>query len=259
MGTLHSTIRLKADPASGPNQPQNIEETDVRLAPRIQAALAALLDAFEYSQDLKQSIWDFAVEIGCLRRLQLSRADFRWMVGRGLVEYALEFTLAGDLERSFRQQQPLLFCKKTCFVLTPTGAEMARGLCRKTDSGAFANGHTATQPSWPKIPTLMKPAVPTWDRDRQELRVGPILVKQFKVPAGNQEAILAAFEEERWPPRIDDPLPPHREQSPKRRLQETIKSLNRNRKRAIIRFLGDGSGQGVRWEFCGTDDALSEP
>jgi hypothetical protein len=259
MSTLQSAIRLTESPTSVPNRPQDVEESDFRLAPRIQAALAALLDAFEYAQDLKQSIWDFAVELGCLRRLELSRADFRWMVGRGLVDHALEFTLAGDLERSFRQHRPLLFSKKTCFVLTPNGAEFARRLCGRSESGAVANGHTAIRPSWPASPTSMKPAMPSWDRDRQELRVGPIIVKQFKVPAGNQEAILAAFEEERWPPRIDDPLPPHREQSPKRRLQETIKSLNRNRKRAIIRFLGDGSGQGVRWEFCGADDALREP
>ena len=79
--------------------------------------------------------------------------------------------------------------------------------------------------------------------------MGNTVVKRFRVPAANQEAILAVFEEEHWPARIDDPLPPHREQSPKRRLQETIKSLNRNQKKSMIRFLGDGSGQGVLWEF----------
>jgi hypothetical protein len=90
---------------------------------------------------------------------------------------------------------------------------------------------------------------PKWDRDRQLLKVGSVVVKQFKVPAANQEVILAAFEEESWPPRIDDPLPPHPDQSSKRRLQVTIKSLNRNQKRQLIRFLGDGSGEGVRWEL----------
>ena len=160
MSTLQSAIRLTENATSVPSRPQNIEESDFRVAPRIQEALSALLDAFEYSQDLKQSIWDFAVEMGCLRRLELSRADFRWLVGRGLVEHALEFTLAGDLERGFRQHQPLLFCKKTCFVLTPDGVELARRLCRRGDSGANANGRPAAQPSWPKLPTLMKPAVP---------------------------------------------------------------------------------------------------
>ena len=79
--------------------------------------------------------------------------------------------------------------------------------------------------------------------------MGDIVVKQFKVPALNQERILAAFEEEGWPVHIDDPLPPHPEQDPKRRLHDTINSLNRNQKNPLIRFLGNGNGQGIRWEL----------
>ena len=73
-----------------------------------------------------------------------------------------------------------------------------------------------------------------------------------EVTVSNQEAILAAFEEESWPPRIDDPLSPVGNQDPKRRLHDTINSLNRHQKLSVIRFLGDGSGQGVRWEFTET-------
>jgi hypothetical protein len=90
---------------------------------------------------------------------------------------------------------------------------------------------------------------PEWDQVRQELRVSGMLVKQFKVPAANQEAILATFHEEDWPPRIDDPLVPRGDQDPKRRLHDTINSLNRNQKRPILHFFGDGTGQGVRWEY----------
>jgi hypothetical protein len=82
---------------------------------------------------------------------------------------------------------------------------------------------------------------------RQELRLGELVVKQFKVPAANQERVLAAFQEEGWPRRIDDPLPPSPDLDPKRRLHETISSLNRNLLRPWIRFHGDGTGQGVRW------------
>ena len=49
--------------------------------------------------------------------------------------------------------------------------------------------------------------------------------------------------------RIDDPLPPVPEQDPKRRLHDTIKCLNRNHRRKAIRFHGDGTGEGVCWEF----------
>jgi hypothetical protein len=83
-------------------------------------------------------------------------------------------------------------------------------------------------------------------------------VKLFKVPAINQEAVLAAFEEEEWPPRIDDPLSPRGEQNPKRRLHDTITALNRNQKAPLIRFFGDGSGQGVRWEFTGRLEELND-
>jgi hypothetical protein len=90
--------------------------------------------------------------------------------------------------------------------------------------------------------------LPVWDPDRQELRLGSTVVKQFKVPAINQEIVLASFQEEGWPVRIDDPLPPQAGFEPKRRLHETITSLNRNQKRRLISFHGDGSGQGVRWQ-----------
>jgi hypothetical protein len=47
--------------------------------------------------------------------------------------------------------------------------------------------------------------------------------------------------------RIDDPLPPQADQDPKRRLHDTINALNRKQRQRVIRFSGDGTGQGVRW------------
>lgn len=82
--------------------------------------------------------------------------------------------------------------------------------------------------------------------------MGGVVVKQFKVPAPNQELILAAFQEEGWPVHIDDPLPPRAEQDTKRRLHETITSLNRHQRVRLVRFMGDGTGQGVRWELIPT-------
>ena len=65
----------------------------------------------------------------------------------------------------------------------------------------------------------------------------------------NQEAILAAFQEDGWPARIDDPLPPVAETDPKRRLSDTIKCLNRKQQNALVRFSGDGTGEGVLWDL----------
>lgn len=89
---------------------------------------------------------------------------------------------------------------------------------------------------------------PEWDSERHEFRLGGRIVKTFKVPSPNQETILTAFEEDGWPRRIDDPLPPAHSMDPKQRLHDTIKSLNRNQKLRLIRFQGDGSGQGICWE-----------
>jgi hypothetical protein len=90
---------------------------------------------------------------------------------------------------------------------------------------------------------------PRWDPARRELIVDGQLVKRFRVPAPNQEAVLAAFEEEGWPSRVFDPLSPKDDVEPKRRLQETIKALNCSRLARVIRFCGDGTGQGILWEW----------
>jgi hypothetical protein len=221
-----------------------------RIAPRMKRAMVALLEALEYVQDLQCGLWDFAVEISAFRRLKVSNSDLRWLIAKGLIEHAIEVTLAGDSDRSFRRPVRPVFCNKTCFVLTPSGAKLACDLRGDAQPASNGNGHAPVVAGRLAIASEPEVLAPKWDQDRQELKIGSIVVKRFKVPANNQEAVLAAFEEESWPPRIDDPLPPHRDQSPKRRLQETIKSLNRNQKRPLIRFLGDGSGQGVRWEFC---------
>jgi hypothetical protein len=91
--------------------------------------------------------------------------------------------------------------------------------------------------------------IPYWDCVRQELRLGRDVVKVFKLYCPNQATILACFEEEHWPTRIDDPLPRRDDIEPKQRLHDTIKSLNRNQKCRLIRFRGDGTGQGIRWEL----------
>jgi hypothetical protein len=100
--------------------------------------------------------------------------------------------------------------------------------------------------------------LPHWDQQCRVLRVGQYVVKQYKRPSPNQEMILAAFEEEDWPQRIDDPLPPQGEQEPKCRLHDTIKWLNRNHEHGLIRFLGDDTGEGVRWQLVG-DAILAFP
>lgn len=89
---------------------------------------------------------------------------------------------------------------------------------------------------------------PCWDADRRELRVGRSLVKQFRQPAPNQEAILGAFQEEGWPARIDSPLPGDGHIAAEDRLHEAVKKLNRQ-VNPLIRFRSDGNARGIIWEF----------
>jgi hypothetical protein len=91
------------------------------------------------------------------------------------------------------------------------------------------------------------PPLPVWDADRRELRLGKLVVKRFRQPAENQELILAAFEEDGWPPRIDNPLASDGDTDAVDRLHDAVKKLNRQAKR-LIRFRSDGRGTGVLWE-----------
>lgn len=96
-------------------------------------------------------------------------------------------------------------------------------------------------------PPSLVAATPRWDPNRRELWLDGMLVKRFRQPAPNQEKILSAFQEEGWPPSIDDPLSQNPEQNPKRRLNQTIRNLNRFHQTSLIRFGGDGTGECVMW------------
>src|SRR5208283_649335 len=99
----------------------------------------------------------------------------------------------------------------------------------------------------PLLPDKPATSIPRYQAELKELTLDGELVKRFKVPAPNQELILTAFEEEGWPLHLDDPLPPHPELEPKRRLHDAIYCLNRNQKRRMLKFGGAGDGRGVRW------------
>lgn len=232
------------------------DATNLVIPGRVLSCLVMLLEAYEYAQDLEIDRWAMAVELRDLRKLGLTNSDLRWLVGKRFVDHGRETTECGHERRGFIHPKSLRFAKRTCFALTADGVIEAQGIRQRIALLPVWDESLVRAHSYPALPHRhlpqppKPPLTPIWDRDRQELRVGLNVVKQFKVPAANQECVLAAFQEESWPPRIDDPLSPQRDQDPKRRLHDTICSLNRNQKRSLIRFFGDGSGQGVRWEFA---------
>jgi len=76
-----------------------------------------------------------------------------------------------------------------------------------------------------------------------------LVIKRFRQKRRDQETILAAFEEQGWPPRIDDPLPGREGLDRRRHLRDTTDNLNRHQQHRLIKFMGDGTGQGVPWDW----------
>ena len=89
--------------------------------------------------------------------------------------------------------------------------------------------------------------MPYWDQATRMLWFGSSVIKRFKLPAPNQERILAAPQEEGWPMCIDDPLSPTAGVDSKRRLHDTVNRLNRSHENHLIRFAGDGNSLAIHW------------
>ncbi|WP_404305666.1 hypothetical protein [Neorhodopirellula lusitana] len=203
--------------------------SSIAIPEKLNEGLEALQEAFKYAHDVGSEPWEFAVSMLRLEQLGFNPSDIRWLTLKGLAEHAREVTVQGDDGRQFRPTGNLSFCEQTCVVLTEAGA-------------AILDRTTAT---------IAAPAQcyhPDWDGDARRLCFNGTLVKVFKWRAANQEVVLAAFQEEGWPSRIDDPLSPSPELDSKRRLSDTIKCLNRKQVNSIIHFRGDGTGEGIVWE-----------
>jgi hypothetical protein len=220
--------------------------SEKKLALDIQVGIAILAEALDCAQELQRDIWDFAVEIHNLRSAGLTSSNLRWLLCKGYAEHAVETTRPQAAQRTFRKVGNLMLCQRSCFVLTLAGVAFAG------QPGSFPRALAEPgQGPAPSAQLVGWPEAPRWDGERHELRWGAKLVKRFREPALNQELVLAAFEEEGWPPHIDDPLPSPRSCAAKERLHDTIKRLNRHQVNRLIRFRGDGSGSGVIWESLG--------
>ncbi len=243
------------------------------------AGLAQLLRAYDYAAEAGCDLWEFAVEIGELRAAGMTPSDFRWLVAKGYVEHGREISLYGDPHRTFRSANGLNFLKTTAFVLTPAGAARLRQLAAAINSplpftgegpevmedSTRTLGNSSTEPNsacfrsphiFPRrdarpivVRRIRDDLKPIWEPRKRELYVDGLLVKRFRVPADNQELVLSVFQEENWPSYIDDPLPMSPEIVPKRRLHNVISRLNSHQCVSVLRFHGNGNGEGIGWQF----------
>jgi hypothetical protein len=83
-------------------------------------------------------------------------------------------------------------------------------------------------------------AKPHWDADLKELWFNGMLCKRYKRVAVDQQTILATFQDDDWPSRIDDPLTPGI-------LKDTIDNMRKVFRFTPIEFCADGTGKGVLW------------
>lgn len=230
---------------------------------RVKLAVTELLEAVEYAEQTSGDYWEFATEVGRLTEgCRLTLNDLRWLVRMGFVDHQREITADDGASRAFQRRGQLTFCEQSCFVLTDSGVLFALQSCgaaRSTAEVSEARTGLGVQAKHRSVHSFADPigtaraSHPNWDAQRRVLSLAGAIVKRFKWVAENQETVLAAFEEETWPPRIDDPLSPHIDQDPKRRLSDTIKCLNRNQHQRLIRFRGDGTGEGVVWELAASN------
>lgn len=228
-----------------PKQDLPREEILDRCAPE----LALLLEVREIAADLECDPWEFAVEIGRLPHSVDVASRLRWLIFRGYVEHRREVGTVRSRRRIFQKCRNVKFTPASCFMLTISGRKVARVVRDSMNFVSTSPGNGHAQNGSAVIVTPKSRLIPSWDPIRRELWVANIIVKQFRVPAKNQEAILNAFHEEGWPDRIDDPLTPIHGREARQRLREAIRSLNESQKRRLIRFFGDGSGGGVGWEL----------
>lgn len=203
-------------------------------------ALGLLLQAHTSARALAQDLWDFAVEIDCLRAVGLTNTHLRWLVCQGYAQHGEERSRAGDGRRRFRPVENLRFSRRTCVVLTEAGVVFAQTCPEPGNVNGLAGK-------------------PVWHPSQRELWLGAHLVKRFKQLAPNQECVLAAFQEEGWPARIFDPLPPAPGQDSKRRLHSTINNLNRSHESRLLQFTGGGDGISVGWHLLARSETRARP
>jgi len=207
-------------------------------------ALVNLSKPWACARELDFDRWDFALRLLQLQKLGVGESYLRWLILDGYVDQADEVTTYRDPARRFQRRTILTFSERTCFVLTEAGALLV--------GRAGDEGQRDVSANSAEIISLCS-QLPHWDRDRRVLYIGQQIVKRYSRPSPNQDLVLSAFEEEGWPSHVYDPLPHKDKGVAKKRLHDTIIWLNRNHEARLLRFRGDGSGEGICWERVAAD------
>lgn len=209
-----------------------------------QASLTQLLEASFYAHDLACDPWQFAIECDVLRAAGLTINDLAWLIAKGYLVESPDVAAGCPSGGRERRDSGRRVFDSTSFVLTASGMRFAAQLCRPIGSDACQDEAPPASP----VPNKECATVPRWDLEKRQLWLGDLLIKQLRVPARNQDIVLAALHEAAWPHSVDDPLPPSPGVDARQRLRYTIIRLNRGHTQSLIRFHGNGTGRAVYWE-----------
>ncbi len=160
---------------------------------RLASTLALLQEALNDAQKTDTDPWQFAVTEAELLDVGMRLTDLRWLVAVGVLDHAAEIRCRSGPKRVFRRVSSLAFAKGSCFVLSTTGMQ-------------FLNERPSMMAQTEEIAVLSGRDLPHWDGELRVLMIHGLVVKRFRTPASSQELILATFQEDGWPLRIDDPL-----------------------------------------------------
>jgi hypothetical protein len=208
---------------------------------RFQSALVLLNDATNFARDTGRDVWHYCLRLEELLSAGLTVADCRWLADKKLVD-------ARDMARVRRRGARLrraTFTRSTRFVLTAAGVAFATKLCAPNGLPGATTVNGASQRD--RADDAL--GGPRWDSRHLVLRVDEIAVTELLAKSRNQLAILAAFEAQGWPRRIDNPLecdcPARRAQA----LADAVHGLNRNLRAKVIRFHTAEKGGSARYEL----------
>src|SRR5580704_18039105 len=173
---------------TAPDQPKKSDgaplgvSANPRFTPPVNSALALLMDAATCAQDVGAELWQFSVEISAFLRSGLTTNECRWLVAKGFAKHACEMTTPDADRRVFQPCTNLALPKRTCFVITDRGmtcaTELLRSQPKRHTPGPKPSTSHLRQASGNGEPQA---AMRTGDSDRQQLRVGRVIVKELKV------------------------------------------------------------------------------
>jgi hypothetical protein len=204
-------------------------------------ALALLRRAWDRAGPLQVRMWPCALPARDLWAAGVDNVVLRGLQLLRCIEQRREPSEHRGRKREFEKVRPAKISARSCFVLTPHGRSFTQGILAANPTGPWAQllgkevGRTEPRPKYVR-------------EDRVLLWQGRPVKRFPKQPAHNQVLVLTAWEEQDFRSPLLDPLPRRSGVDPRTRFHDTIKALNRNQVNPLLRFRGNGTGEGAIWE-----------